>query len=405
MRILLLSDTTMNVDAGGISQTLYNVFSFIEVENILCIAPDWQFETYPPTEPFSSRYITYKFEIIKSPKNRLGKYIAPFANWFNYSFNRLFRKFNKIQKQITAFDPDVVVSCPNGPVGAFMHFKLLSGLKVKKVIPYFMDDWMCHLNLKWVGGDIHHTIKKILTDNRTWLMISNELAEIVGKRYEATPIHLLELHNPVDLSNAPEVLPVGKKDAYTIAYAGALWPMHYDSFKIVANAVHKLQAKRNVSLVLYSPIGFWEWRKQELEPLGVIYGGNIPYQDIHSKLAQADALLLVSSFLKEFYSHSRGSLQTKITDYLKAKRLIISCGPAYSANHNFLKKHDCGICIETDDIESVTSQLNDVLNNIDANQRLVANGWDLLVSEFTFPTVHKKLKDFLSKSMEGLTVS
>jgi glycosyltransferase involved in cell wall biosynthesis len=398
MKILLLSDAPMCANGGGISQTLYNVFSFIEVENILCIAPAWQLLASPPTEPFSSRYITYRFEIIKSPKNRLGKFITPFADWFNYSFNQLFRRFSKIKKQIIAFNPDVVVSCSHGPVGVFMHFKLLNGLKIKKIIPYFMDDWMYQLKLKWVGGDIHNSIRKLLAANKSWLMISYELAKILEDKYKVTPGDLLELHNPVDLSNAPNVLPVVKKDTYTLAYAGALWPMHYDSFKVVAASVKQLSAKRNVNLILYSPVGFWTRYKEDLEPLNVSYGGSIPYKEIHEKLARADGLILVSSFRKEFYSHSKGSLQTKMTDYLKAKRLIISCGPEYSANHNFLKKHKCGVRIETNDVEAVAHQLDEILDHIEDHQQTVSNGWDLLVNEFTFSKVHKKFKEFVAKS-------
>ena len=402
---MLLSDATLCANCGGISQTLYNIFSFADPKNILCVSSDKEFKAFAPSERFLSRYITYKFEIIEPPKNRLGQLITPFAEWFNYSFNNIFGRYAKIKSEIKAFDPDVIIACPNGPVGVFMPFKLLEGINIKKVIPYFMDDWMFQTKLKWIGGNIQNKVKALLTANPSWIMISKELSKILEQRYDVIPRRLLELHNPVDLSNAPHVLPFVKKDTYTLAYAGALWPMHYDSFKIVAQGVKQLRAKRNVKLILYSPAGFWVNYKDELELLDVSYGGNIPYSQIHEKLARADALILVSSFLREFYSHSKGSLQTKMTDYLKAKRLIISCGPEYSANHNFIKKHQCGVCIETNDVDEVAAQLHEILNNIEANQQLVSNGWDVLINEFTFEKVHKKLKDFIAESVENVTVS
>ena len=106
----------------------------------------------------------------------------------------------------------------------------------------------------------------------------------------------------------------------------------------------------------------------------------------------------------EYYSHSKGSIQTKITDYLKAQRLIVSCGPDYSVNHDFLKRNNCGICIESNDVNFVTEKLNDVLDNIENNQKFVVNGWAILENEFTFPKVHQKLIDFLSQSLNGLPI-
>jgi glycosyltransferase involved in cell wall biosynthesis len=398
MRILLISDAIMNKDAGGISQTLYNLFSFAPPPDILCITSKRELLKNPPSEPNQNRYLTYNFEVIYVKGNRFSKYINPFINWFNYSFNQLFRNFKSLKNQIEAYNPDVIISCPNGPVSVFMHNKLLKGLSVNKVIPYFMDDWMYQMEFKWVGGEIHQSIKQLLSNNKAWLMISEDLSKILVERYHIKPESLLEVHNPVDISNAPDVELLTAKKEFKLAYAGALWPMHFDSFKLVAAAVNKLKATMQVNLVLYTSVSFWDWHKSVIEPLGVIYGGSIPYKDIHKKLSEADALILVSSFLQEYSSHSKGSLQTKITDYLKSKRLIISCGPSYSANHNFLKKHDCGICIETNNVEEVALQLGNILENIEDNQKKVQNGWNLLEAEFTFEKIHEKLENFISES-------
>ena len=384
----------MCADAGGIYQTLYNLFSFLNPDEILCVTCDKQFKAFPPTEPFLARYITYKFEAIETPNNRLGKYIKPFAEWFNYSFNNKVSNFKDIRQSIKDFAPDIVISCSNGPKGIFMHYKLLDGLNITSVIPYFMDDWMYKLKLRWVGGEITSMVKKLL-DNQSWLMISNELSDLLKERYKAHPKRLLTVHNPVDLSNAPAATPLIKKQQYTIAYAGALWQMHFDSFKVMAESVNQLTGEISATLIVYTSINFWNWRKAELEPLGVVYGGNIAYKDIHNKLAQADALLVCSSFSEDWINHTKGSVQTKITDYLKARRPIISCGPSYSANHSFLKEHHCGICIESNDVNIVETELQSILSNIEKYKILINNGWELLEKEYTFAKVHEKLKQFL----------
>ena len=392
MKILLLCDAAMNPDAGGINQTLYNLFSFVQPENILCVTPVSELKMVMPSEPFAQRYVTFRFDLISLTHNRLSKYINPIINWFNFSYNNKFRSFKKLKRQIAIFKPDIIISCPNGPVGVFMHNKLLQGFK--KVIPYFMDDWMCQTKRTWLGGNLSQLVKHVLSNN-SWLMISHELCNILCERYKVTPGRLLIAQNPVDLSNAPDNIPTLNKKGYTLAYAGALWPMHFDSFKLVAESVFQLKKKLDINLILYSREQFWEWRRSELSCLGVVYGGNIPYKSIHEKLAQADALILTSSFLEQFSSHTKGSVQTKITDYLKAKRLIISCGPDYSANNNFLKKNDCGVCIETNDVSLATKRLEEILKDIHLYQPAITNGWNLLENEYTFSKVHQKLQEFL----------
>lgn len=405
MKILLLSDSTMCADAGGLSQTLYNIFSFSSTENILCITSESAFKGLPSTSHFYNRYLTYRFEIIPVPRNRLARFIMPVADWFNYHYNHYFGNFSRLKKRILDFKPDAVVSCSNGPVGLFMHHKLLDGLNIKKVFPFFMDDWMNQSRWKFLDKWIFNWMKKILSQNPSWLMISEDLANIFSERYGVRPKRLLEIHNPVDLFNAPDAEPVHKKAEYTLAYAGSLWQMHFDSFYAVAKAMHYLNSKKKVNLVVYTSADFWNWRKTDLEPLGVIYGGNIPYKDIHQKLAQADALILSSSFTQEWITHSKGSLQTKVTDYLKSQRLIISCGPSYSANHNFLKKHACGVCIETEDSDAVSTHLENILDNIEDYQYMVNNGWEVLQKDFTFIKVHKKLTDFLSEPVNFTSTS
>ena len=107
------------------------------------------------------------------------------------------------------------------------------------------------------------------------------------------------------------------------------------------------------------PLLISELEKGELEPLGVTYGGNISLQNIHQKLSEADNSILTSSSWMNG-RHTPKDLFNKDDRLSGKRRLIISCGPAYSANHNFIK-HQCGICIETiNDVEKVAQELEDV---------------------------------------------
>ncbi len=334
--------------------------------------------------------------MIPVQRNRLGKFINPLINWFNYSLSYRFKRLKNLRRAIKNFKPDAVIVAPNGPEGVFLYHLLKDAFMHKKVFPYFMDDWLYQSKQSWMGGNIHALTKDLLRHNASWMMISESLRDIFAKRYALHPAKTLAIHNPVNIHDFIPPPPVAKKSSYTIAYAGALWQMHFDAFMVIAEAVKILKREIPVRLVVYTGKGNWDWRKDPLEKTGVEYGGHIPYAEIHATLAKADCCLLTSSFTQEWQTHSMGSIQTKITDYLKAGRLIISCGPAYSANHFFLKKYQCGVCIETNDTVQVADTLKNIFDHMDAHQSFVEKGYTVLQNEFSFKIVHKKLKEFLA---------
>ncbi|RYY06164.1 MAG: hypothetical protein EOP43_07080 [Sphingobacteriaceae bacterium] len=281
-----------------------------------------------------------------------------------------------------------------------MHDKLLNNDFIKApIIPYFMDDWMYKIEPDQVGNLVNKIIQKMLQKNKYWMMIGEELGKILADRYQAKPEKILYIRNPVDLNDAPKDSEYTQKEPFKIAYAGALWPMHFDSFYAFTKAVNLIAKHQKIELILYTQESQWSWRKPELEPLGVSYGGHLPYKQVHHKLNEADALLITASFTAENYTHSTGSLQTKITDYCKSKRLIISCAPEYAANNKFIKENYCGVCIETNNEQLIAEKLLQIVNNMDSYQNCVHNAWDTL-HRFSKDTVHQNIKNFLQLAVQ-----
>lgn len=396
MKVLLISDSTMNVNLGGFAQTLYNIFSFVRPEDFLLITSKQSVKYNLPSTPYTQRVLTCDIELIPFQRNRFGIYINKFINWFNFSFHYQLNNFKRTRHAIKQFNADVIVVAPNGESGVLLYHLLKQAFLKKKVFPYFMDDWLFQSRLKWLGGNIHTLSKKLLAENTSWLMISEQLGHILSERYSIQPKCILSIHNPVNMVGIVPPKPVIRKANYCIAYAGALWQMHFDAFIVIAKAIALLQKEFSIKLVVYTDFSNWEWRKKDLENLPVEYGGHISYTHIHSVLREADCLLVTSSFTKEWETHSRGSVQTKITDYLKSGRLIIACGPTYAANHNFLKTHQCGICIETNDAHKAGGALQDILENIEQSHSFVLNGYKVLRNEFSFNVVHEKLHQFFT---------
>jgi glycosyltransferase involved in cell wall biosynthesis len=408
LKILLIGDAPMALNEGGINQTLYNVFSFIKPENFMGVSffSEEYLQKLGSTGPYISRYKRFKYNGIKLPNVKFARNLNPFVEWINYSIAQCTNnKHNEnLVEEIKAFNPDVIVPCINSTIGILMYHKLFKHNKFEgTIVPYFMDDWMNNNTFKWLNGSIQDTIKEMLQKNQYWIMIGKELSEILMVRYQTSPQRVLYIRNPVDLSTAPEPKQYVKNKVFTIAYAGALWPMHYDGFLAFAKAVNLISTQENqIKIVAYTQDYHWNHRKADLEPLGVQYGGHLPYSKIHESLNKADALLITSSFQKQNYNHSKASLQTKITDYCLSRSLIISVGPVYSANNNFIKENECGVCIESNDEKLISLKLKEIIENIDDYPKYVTNAFESL-KDFTKEKTQSKLSDFLFEVSEMRT--
>ena len=297
------------------------------------------------------------------------------------------------------FRPEVIVVCPNEFKSLVTYKKFIKGVSCP-VLPYFMDDWMNQSNQDtWNNRKVHFAVEEILSINDRWILISKELENILKERYATQSSATLIAHNPVDINNAPEL--VRRRSGVTqLAYAGSLWDMHFDALLVLAEAVSLLSIKFQIELIVYTSQQNWDWRKNDFAHLNVKYGGFIAYENIHQKLSESDALVVVSSFSKKMVTHAKGSLQTKITDYLKCRKPIISIGPSYSANHIFLKRHNCGVCIETNQVGLLADELYAIVSNLEKYTLQVQNGWNLLVNELSKEVVQRKMSQFLLETIE-----
>ncbi|RYY08249.1 MAG: hypothetical protein EOP43_00500, partial [Sphingobacteriaceae bacterium] len=118
MKVLLFGDAPMALNEGGINQTLYNLFSFINPQDFLGIT-EVDLKTLKKigsTEPYTNRYRSYKLNLINVQSNRYTRFLLPFINKLNfYIFKK--NKYQKLKNEIIAFAPDVIISCSNTSSG------------------------------------------------------------------------------------------------------------------------------------------------------------------------------------------------------------------------------------------------------------------------------------------------
>jgi len=401
-RILLVSEVTLSKEGKGVNRTLFNLFENYPPELLMIFAPHNYFISEPTSPPFDRQVVSFPgYYGIGGIHNRIGLLINPLINVMNLQLLDWLPIAN--QKCLETFTPEIILVCPVTAWSLLMGHKVTQQFQIPSLI-YFMDDWVGTNNFRWLSGSVQASTYQLLKSAAGWLMISEQLQETLSSRYQLSPKQSLIIHNPVDLSGKQHPnIEVANSGTFKVVYAGSVWQMHYDALAAVAEAIFELRRDgKDIELVLYTDQCFWNLYQKQWKICQVNYGGIIPYKEINDYLKSADLLLVASSFLPEYAGFSRCSVQTKLTDYMAAGKPIVSCGPDYSACNQFIRKWNCGLVWETNEISKIKDLLLQAMQSRTANQKFAAIAFEVLSDNFQKSQVSHNLYKFIRNINQGI---
>lgn len=392
-RILIVSEATLSARGTGINRTLVNLFEGYPADSLQLLAPIEQILETPP----APRWTAYGFrsKYLREMPNRFGWICNRWCRFLSYSL-RLLLPLSDARK-IAEFRPEIILLCAN-TLGCLIVAEKLQSLLGAPVVVYAMDDWRALDNERCGLMNGYSLIRRTLRNAAALVTVSKELAEGLAQHYGASFEKTLVAHNPVRVEHSPAHASVEANPILRIAYAGSLWSMHFDAFAVVAAAVAQLRAEgEKAELILYTDERFWLQNAELLEGWGVVNGGFVPYERLGVALEQAHLLLVTSSFLPQNEHLSRASVQTKLTDYMAAGRPLLACGPAISACNSFVKRWDCGFCIETNDVAATCRQLRQLNSERSLLNAVGARAQQTAAEQFSVERVSRELYEFLSR--------
>src|SRR5260221_10110409 len=91
--MIILSDYFPSQNGGGISLTLYNIFDYLIPSQVIYLHDGK--EKIQENNLFSQNCISVKLNWFPFLKNRLGRYINPFVQFFNFSIRELCLPFHE----------------------------------------------------------------------------------------------------------------------------------------------------------------------------------------------------------------------------------------------------------------------------------------------------------------------
>ena len=397
-RLLLVSDVPLAHDGVGIDRTLYSLFDTYPADKFLLYTRGRPHGCEVDPSRFIQRSVGFPDRFLRPVFTRFSD--TPGVAALNATISYLdFTLRAHLPpaglRRLRAFDPQVVVVCPNSPSDLVQGHLVARRLRRPLAI-YFMDDWPAAQTQSWLGGDVDAVAGRLVRDADAWIMISQALADEMAGRYKAAAKPTFIAHNAValDADAKPDFSVHG--GTFRIVYAGSIWPMHWDAIAAVAEGCALLEREgADIEFVIHCPERFWNERGEWLGARGVKYGGFVLHDALASALLRADLLLVASSFLPEYLPYTRSSVQTKLTDYMATGRPILSAGPAGCACHEFVDHWRCGVTSSTNDPQAVAADLRRAMADRAANAALGREAYDVLCSEFERSILTNRLFRFL----------
>lgn len=301
---------------------------------------------------------------------KLKKLLIEFENFLwpsvgHYALRRVVKKF-KPDLVFTVADTSV---CEIAQKTAY-HFRL-------PLVGFFMD---------WVPlMDNHFGFKvtqKILSERFRRFYYRCDLAFCIseGMRNELGPHGNAKILYPIASKNSiSNVLKTSKVGRFRLVYVGSALGFYGRMLQSLALEIEK---QRNLELMLIGPTFDWPRElKERLEKNGICLGPKKP-EEAEKYLQQADALLVVMSFEKDYELFMKTSFNTKISDYSTFGKPIVFWGPEYSAPAKLLKKESAAIVVNSPDPESIANAVWQLAKNPALQNQLVSASANLFEKYF-----------------------
>lgn len=327
-RLLLVTDCDVTAGSRGAGRTLVNLFSRYPAERLLVLSGN-------ASAAFTLETGARVLPAAPSVPGRLVKALRPRVGHVDAAWTAL--RALPGRDAITQFAPELALAVPTNAIGVALAEQCR---RFAPMVTYLMDDWLAYEPGVPIAFDTRRRGRQLLVDSAGWLSISPYLLEST-RQFTGTdrPAHVV--HNPVPLSETPPTaLEAPRGGRFRVAYAGSVWPMHWDAIAAVAASVQRLRdAGTDIEMVVYTDRYFWGRWEREWQRFGVVDGGLVPYAQLGATLGECDLLVVASSFDAAQAHMSRSSIQTKVTDYMAAGRPILACGPSDAASNRFLREH------------------------------------------------------------------
>lgn len=302
-------------------------------------------------------------------KRRPVTYIARnliwrFSGWNNPTF----------QKWIDDFKPDVVFFASGDY--AFLYriaLKIAKRRQIPLAISCMDDYYVNNKNQNSFLGRIAHKsfiagVKKAMSYASVVFCICEKMSQDYSKLFK---VKCCTLHTPSSFSQ-----PLTSNKKNQISYIGNMGYGRHKQLAQIGRTLKELSFSDGPNHIdVYSAESREEVLQYLTEENGVIFHGQIPYEEVKKVMGESLAVIHTESFEKDIADVVRYSVSTKIADSLASGTCILAYGPEDVASIAYLKDNHAAVCISSP--EELKDGLTTLFTREDVRKEIVANALKL----------------------------
>lgn len=316
-------------------------------------------------------------------------YLPPEPQIKQYYFVRQMMKANfllaalvrgrRIARLIRRNGCQVVMAC-SGDIVDLPAGWLAARLAGIPFIPYLFDDY----TYQWPVGvhrDMAVFFERFIYRRPAGVIVPNEfLGREITRRHG---VNCSIVRNCCDDPGLPakELPSLTDKQQIDIVFTGAIYHMNFGSFRMLAQAVRRLQ-QPGVTLHLYTATDRAILEEQGILGPQVEHHEHVPSDQVNRVQQEADLLFVPFAFDTPVWELAKTSAPGKLGDYLASGTPILGMAPSDSFTTWYLREHDAGLVVDRDDAAFLDATLRQALFDDELRRRQSANARVRAIGDF-----------------------
>ena len=260
---------------------------------------------------------------------------------------------------------------------------------------YIFDDYI----LQWTHFYERYFVKKhgdsIIRGSDKIIVVNEFLKTAYDSEYG---VNSEIIHNPVELDNYPGIRDSTISESeIKIIYTGDVGEAHYDAFRNLIHVLNQRTKKRSIQLHIYTSRSESRLIKEHINGIHVTIHPHQHISAIPAIQQSADILFLPLSFNSVYPDFiMKTASPGKMGEFLAAGRPILAHVPKDSFVSWYLKKHCCGIVVDTKAENNLSSGVDLLINDEILRKRLSLAAKNAAKRDFDSKNERKKFAELVS---------
>ena len=241
-----------------------------------------------------------------------------------------------------------------------------------RFVPYLFDDYLYQWPDEQTRSISRKMEKRIYARVKSVIVPNEFMRDEIQKRQN---VKATIVRNPCASTPEKDIqimqTDYNRREEIRIVYTGAIYHVNFDAFKNLIDATSQISANIRIHLYTAQPL---EWLEQNgIKGDQIVHHPHSVHAEVLEAQNHAHILFLPFSFNSSIPEVIQTSAPGKTAEYLTSGVPVLVHVPPDTFISWYFRKHNCGYVVDTNEIPSLKSAIEDLMNDSSLRQSLVTN--------------------------------